>query len=64
MATINYRGAHNVKVARVGKVKSGKHKGDIKLRTLERVGKRPKGSIDYRKPKNVHGSSRPHKGRK
>lgn len=54
MTTINYRGAHGVRVAKEGLVKAGKHKGDEKLKTLERVGKRAKGSIDYRKPKNVH----------
>ena len=56
MATISYRGAKSVKVARQGGViKTGKHKGEVKLKTLERVGKRPKGSIDYRKPGNVRG---------
>lgn len=55
MAHINYRGAHGVPVSRVGGViKTGKHKGDVKLKTLRQVGKRPKGSIDYRKPKNIH----------
>lgn len=55
MATIDYRGAHNVPVAREGVAHSGKHKGEVKLRTLRQVGMRPKGSIDWRKPANVHG---------
>ena len=54
MATINYRGAHGVRVKSLGIVKTGKHKGMVKLKTLEAVGKRPKGSIDYRKPDKVH----------
>lgn len=55
MAHIKYRGAKRVHVAREGAViKSGKHKGSVKLRTLERVGKRPKGSIDYRKPDKIY----------
>jgi len=53
MATINYRSAHGVRVKVLGTVKSGKHKGDVKVKTLEAVGKRRKGSIDYRKPANV-----------
>lgn len=56
MATIKYRGAKAVKAARQGGViKAGKHKGEVKLKTLQSVGKRPKGSIDYRKPGNIHG---------
>jgi hypothetical protein len=54
MATINYRGAHAVPVKRMGVAKAGKHKGEVKLKTLRQVGKRPKGSIDWRQPKNVH----------
>lgn len=56
MATINYRSAHGVRVKNLGMVKSGKHKGEYKLKTLEAVGKRPKGSIDYRKPGKVSGT--------
>lgn len=52
--TINYRSAHGVKVKSLGLQKSGKHKGEVKLKTLEQVGKRPKGSIDYRHPDKVH----------
>lgn len=54
MTTINYRGAKGVPVTRMGKAKTGKHKGEEKLKTLRQVGKRPKGSIDWRQPKNVH----------
>ena len=54
MATIKYRGAKHVPVKILGKVKAGKHKGDEKLKTTRRVGKRPKGSIDYRKPGKVY----------
>lgn len=54
--TINYRGAHGVRVASEGLQKTGKHAGEVKLKTLERVGNRPKGSIDYRQPQNVHHS--------
>lgn len=52
---IKYRGNKHVPVTKVGGViKSGKHKGYVKLKTKERVGKRPKGSIDYRKPENLY----------
>lgn len=55
MATINYRGAKGIPVKREGVVKAGPHKGDVKVKTLRQVGQRPKGSVDYRKPGNVHG---------
>lgn len=55
MATVKYRGAKKVPVKREGGViKHGKHKGEVKLKTTRRVGKRPKGSIDYRKPNKIY----------
>lgn len=54
MASIKYRGAKHVPVKVLGKVKTGKHKGEERVKTTRRVGKRRKGSIDYRKPNKVY----------
>lgn len=54
MPTIKYRSSRGIKVKNLGKVKSGKHKGEVKVKTLEAVGKRPKGSIDYRRPDKIY----------
>lgn len=54
MAYIKYRGNPHVNVKVVGHMKTGPHKGMVKLKTTERVGKRPKGSIDYRRPDKVY----------
>lgn len=54
MAYIKYRGAKHVPVTVEGKVSSGKHKGKVKVKTKKQVGKRPKGSVDYRSPDKVY----------
>lgn len=54
MAYIKYRGNPHVNVVSLGLQKSGAHKGYVKLKTTAQVGKRPKGSIDYRKPDKVY----------
>lgn len=64
MANIGYRGAKSVPVTELGTLSAGPHEGEVKLRTQVRVGQRPAGSIDYRKPENVHsgqGTYRPGK---
>lgn len=55
MAYIKYRGAKHVPVTVEKKMTSGKHKGMLKVKTKEKVGDRPKGSVDYRKPDKVYG---------
>lgn len=53
MAYIKYRGAKHVRVQVVGEVmRNGKKMKKVK--TLESLPNRPKGSIDYRSPDKVY----------
>jgi hypothetical protein len=54
LANIKYGGEKLVPLNVLGMVKAVKHMGEEKLKTTRKVGKRPKGSIDYRKPGKVY----------
>lgn len=55
MAFIKYRGDKHVVVTDIKKVTSGPHKGEYRMKTTKQVGKRPKGSTDYRAANHIYG---------